>query len=315
MNDPKIIVVVGATGSQGSGLVKAIIEDPDKTFEVRAITRDYTSDKAQELRKHGADLFEADVDDKESLIEAFEGAYGAFCVTFFWEHFSPEKEKEHARNMAEAAKEAKLKHVIWSSLEDTRKWIPVDDDRMPTLMGHYKVPHYDAKGEADSYFIKSKVPYTLLRTSFFWDNFINFGMGPQKDENGRLSLNLPMSDKKLPGIASEDIGKTAFQIFKKGNKYKGKTISIAGGLLTGNEMAAIFSEVLGKKVKYHALEPDLYRNSDFPGADDLGNMFQFKAEFEKEYCALRDPENTWELNPELLSFKEWLEKNKNRFRV
>lgn len=315
MKDQKIIVVIGATGAQGSGLVKAILDDPNRTFKVRAITRDYTSDKAQELRKLGADIVEADVDDKKSLIEAFEGAYGAFCVTFFWEHFSPEKEKEHARNMAEAAKEAKLEHVIWSTLEDTRNWVPLDDDRMPTLMDNYKTPHLDAKGESDKYFINSGMPYTLLLTSFYWDNFINFGMAPQKSENGELAITFPMGNKKLPGIASEDIGKAAFQIFKNPNKYKNKKVGIAGEHLTGDQMAKVFSEVYGKDVKYNAVPPEVYRSFDFPGADDLGNMFQFKADFEAEYCAARDPEKTRKLNPELKSFKQWLEINKSRMQV
>ena len=67
--------------------------------------------------------------------QAFEGAYGVFCVTFFWEHFSPEKEYTEAGYMAEAAKQAGVQHVIWSTLEDTRRFIPLDDDRMPTLHG------------------------------------------------------------------------------------------------------------------------------------------------------------------------------------
>ncbi|MUP47370.1 NmrA/HSCARG family protein [Gramella sp. BOM4] len=315
MKNQKTISIIGATGSQGQGLVKAILDDPDKRFRARAITRDYTSDKAQELRKLGADIFEADVDDKESLVEAFDGAYGAFCVTFFWEHFSPEKEMEHAKDMAEAAKEAKLQHVIWSTLEDTRKWVPLDDDRMPTLMENYKTPHLDAKGASDKFFINSGVPYTLLLTSFYWDNFINFGMAPQKGENGELAITFPMGDKKLPGIASEDIGKAAFQIFKNPELYKNKKVGIAGEHLTGEQMAEVFSEVYGKDVKYNAVPPDVYRSFDFPGADDLGNMFQFKADFNEDYCAARNVENSRKLNPELKNFREWLQNNKSRMQL
>ena len=91
----------------------------------------------------------ADIDDPASLQKAFQGAYGAFCVTFFWEHFSAESEMAEAKAMAEAAKHAGLHHVIWSTLEDTRKWVPLTDDRMPTLHGKYKVPHFDGKGESD----------------------------------------------------------------------------------------------------------------------------------------------------------------------
>ncbi len=315
MENNKIIAVVGATGMQGGGLVRAILNDPESGFTARALTRNPSSDKAKELKKLGAEVVEADIDNKDSVVKAFKGAYGAFCMTNFWEHFSPERELEQAKNMAEACKEAGLKHVIWSTLEDTRKWVPINDDRMPTLMEKYKVPHFDAKGEADDYFTASKVPYTLLFTSFYWDNFINFGMGPQKDEDGELAITFPMDKKELPGIAAEDIGKCAYGIFKAGDTYKNKIVAIAGEHLTGKEMADIFSEVYGKKIKYNAVEPEVYRNFDFPGADDLGNMFQFKAEFEEYFCTIRNIDATKKLNRELLNFRQWLEQNKSKIQV
>ena len=315
MEDKKIIAVVGATGAQGGGLVQAILEDPEGGFKVRAITRNAKSEKALQLKKSGAKIVEADLDDKLSIKEAFEGAYGAYCMTNFWEHFSPEKELQQAKNMAEAGKEVGLKHIIWSTLEDTRKWISLDDDRMPTLMEKYKVPHFDAKGEADEYFAKSGVPYTLLFTSFYWDNFINFGMGPQKDEKGNLAITLPLDNKQLPGIAAEDIGKCAYAIFKAGKTFQNKIVAIAGEHLTGKEMATVFSEIYGKEISYNAISPEVYRSFDFPGADDLGNMFQFKVEQEEYFCTIRDVNATRKLYPGLLNFKDWLLKNKNKMEV
>ena len=149
MPQKKIITVFGATGAQGGGLAHAILNDKNSEFAVRAVTRNPQSDKAKELAALGAEVVSADIDDKESMQRALQGAYGAYFVTFYWAHFSPEKEYNEACSMAQAAKEAGLKHVIWSTLEDTRIWVPLDDDRMPTLMGKYKVPHFDAKGEAD----------------------------------------------------------------------------------------------------------------------------------------------------------------------
>ena len=315
MENKKIIAVVGATGAQGKGLINAILNDKEGGFKVRAITRNAGSDKAKELIKLGVEVVEANVDDKATLVKAFEGAYGAFCVTFFWEHFSPEKENQTARNMAEAASEAGVKHVIWSTLEDTRKWIPLSDDRMPTLHGKYKVPHFDAKGESNVYFEKSGVPYTLLNTSFYWENFIYFGLGPQKGADGNLAITFPMGDKKLPGIASGDIGKCAYAIFKAGTTYQGKTVSIAGEHLTGNQMAEAFSKHLGVEVKYNDVPPSVYRSFGFRGADDMGNMFQFKADFEADFCGARDINATKKLNPELLNFNTWLEQNKAAIKI
>jgi len=310
MSNQKIITVVGATGAQGGGLVRAILNDPSGEYSVRAVTRDSGADKAIALAKLGANVVEANVQDKDSLVHAFEGSYGVFCVTFYWEHYSPEKEMQHAKNMAEAASEVGAKHVIWSTLEDTRKWVALDDDRMPTLMDKYKVPHFDGKGEADAYFVNSGVPYTLLLASFYWDNFIFFGMGPQKDANGNLALNLPMGDKKLPGIAAEDIGKCALAIFKDPNSYQGKTVGISGEHLTGQEMAASFSKAFHTEVAYNAVPFDVYRGLGFPGAEDLGNMFQFKHDFQEDFCGIRNVEDSKAMNPELQSFDQWLDRHK-----
>ncbi|HUU15084.1 MAG TPA: NmrA/HSCARG family protein [Terriglobia bacterium] len=312
MAEKKIIAVAGATGAQGGGLVRAIQSDASGGFKARALTRDVHSDKAKALAKLGAEVVAADVDDIESLKKAFAGAYGAFCVTFYWAHFSPEKELAQATAMAQAAKHAGLKHVIWSTLEDTRKWVPLSDNRMPTLMGKYKVPHFDAKGEADQVFIGLGLLVTILQTSFYWDNFIYFGLGPKKGPDGKLALTFPLDDKKLPGIASEDIGKCAYGIFKKGSEFIGKTVGIAGEHLTGAQMAAALTKALGQEVRYNAVPPDVYRSFGFPGAEDLGNMFQFKRDFEQYYCGARSPEFARSLNPELQNFETWLAQNKSR---
>jgi uncharacterized protein YbjT (DUF2867 family) len=312
MADKKVIAVVGATGAQGSGLVRAILADPNGGFAARALVRDVSSEKAKELAKLGAEVVVADVDDEASLKKAFSGAYGAYCVTFYWAHFSPEKELAQAAAMARAAKEAGLKHVIWSTLEDTRKKVPLSDNRMPTLMGKYKVPHFDAKGEANHFFTDLGVPTTILHTCFYWDNFIFFGMGPKKGPDGVLAITLPMGDKKLPGIAAEDIGACAYGIFKKGPAYIGKSVGIAGGHPTGAEMAAGLTKALGREVRYNAVSPDVYRGFGFPGADDLGNMFQYKRDFNEEYCAARSLEFSRSLHPGLQSFEQWAVRNAKR---
>ena len=312
MADKKIIAVVGATGAQGSGLVKAILADPSSGFVARAITRDPNSDRAKALARLGAEVVAGDVDDEESLKKAFTGAYGAFCVTFFWAHLSPERELAEAAAMARAAKAAGVKHVIWSTLEDSRTFIPLDDNRMPTLQGKYKVPHFDAKGEADQVFSSLGVPTTFLLASFYWENFIFFGMGPKKGPDGVLGITMPLGDKKFPGIASDDIGACAYGVFKRGDAYVGKRVGIAGGHLTGSEMAAAMSKALGQTVRYNEVAPEVYRNFGFPGADDLGNMFQFNRDFSDAFCAARSIEESRKLNPALESFEVWLSKNKTR---
>jgi len=312
MTEKKTIAVVGATGAQGGGLVQAILKDAQGGFAVRAITRDVDSAKAKALAERGAQVAAADLDDEASLTTALAGAHGAYFVTNFWEHFSPEKEQAQARNLAAAAKHAGLKHVIWSTLEDTRKWVPLSDARMPTLMGKYKVPHFDAKGEADAYFRNAGVPTTFLLTSFYWDNLIHFGMGPKPGPDGRLAFTLPMADKKLAGIAAEDIGKCAYGIFRKGAEAIGRTIGIAGEHLTGAQMAAALARALGREVVYNRVTAEQYRGFGFPGAQDLGNMFQFYAEFEEYFCGARSLDESRALNPELQNFDDWLARNASR---
>ena len=315
MNDKKIIAVVGATGAQGGGLVRAILDDEDGPFAARAITRNVDSDKAQELAKMGAEVVAADIDDTESLNRALAGAYGAYFVTNFWEHFSPEREMAQARALAEAAKQARLQHVIWSTLEDTRKWVSLDNDSMPTLMESYKVPHFDAKGASNHYFTELGLPVTFLITSFYWDNFIHFGMGPQKGPDGKYAITLPMDDKRLPGMAAEDIGRTAYGIFQRGPELIGETVGIAGEHLSGAEMAASIGKALGLEVAYNAVPPEVYRGFGFPGAEDLGNMFQFKVDFNDYYCGVRKVDETRALNPALQSFDEWLARNASRIPI
>jgi uncharacterized protein YbjT (DUF2867 family) len=315
MSDKKIIAVVGATGAQGGSLARAILADPDGGFAVRALTRDPSKEQAQTLAAAGAEVVRADISDEESTRAAFEGAYGAFCVTNFWETFSAETELDQAGKMARAARAAGIQHAIWSTLEDTRRFIPLDDDRMPTLQGRFKVPHFDAKEESNAFFTEAGVPTTFLYTAFFWENFIYFGVGPARGEDGTLAITFPLGTAKMPAIAAEDIGKVAYAIFKAGSEYIGKSVYIAGEHLSGSELAAALSDAIGEQVTYNAVEPDLYRTFGFPGADELGNMFQFKRDFESEYVGARDLDKARALHPGLLDFRSWLAQNADRIPI
>ena len=309
MATKKIITVFGATGAQGGGLVRAIANDKNSEFSVRAVTRDPNSDKAKALSAIGAEVVFGDLGNPASVHKVLDGAYGAFFVTFFWAHFSPEQEKAEAALFAKASKEAGVKHAIWSTLEDTRELVPLHDDRMPTLMEKYKVPHFDAKGESNKFFVDAGVPTTFFHASFYWDNFIYFGAGPKRGEDGKLALTLPIGDAKMAGIAAEDIGKCAYGIFKAGDEYIGNNVGIAGAHLSGEEMASALSNALGEPVIYNKVPAAVYRSFGFPGAEDLGNMFQLYDEFEEKINELRDVKFSKKLNPELMNFDKWLEVN------
>jgi uncharacterized protein YbjT (DUF2867 family) len=316
MSEKKLIAVVGATGAQGGGLVRAILEDPAQTFAVRALTRNPDSAGAKALAAAGAEVVAADLDDEASVRAAFEGAHGAYVVTNYWAAMEDatrtraEMELTQAENAARAAAAAGVEHVIWSTLEDTRPFFG-DRDDVPSLDdGRYKVPHFDAKGEADALFTKYAVPTTLLRTTFYFDAFIS-GMEPTRGADGKLTISMPMADKPLSGIASDDIGRTALAIFQRGPEHLGATISIAGDHLTGPQYAAALTEALGEQVTYQPLTWDQYRALPFPLAIEFSNMFQFYAEDWERFTGDRNLDVVRAFNPDLQSFNDWLAKHKN----
>lgn len=314
MIEKKIITVIGATGRQGGSLVRAILADRESEFVVRAVTRHPDGEPAGELKRLGVEVVRADMDDESSLAPAFEHAYGAFVVTNFWEHMSAEREKTQAHAVARAASHAGVQHAIWSTLEDTRACIPLDDDRMPTLQERYKVPHFDGKAEADHYFTEEAVPTTFLRTTFYWENLLG-SFAPQHAADGALWLTLPMGGSRLSGIAVEDIGKTSLAVFRRGTDLIAATVSIAGEHLTVADMAAALTETLGEPVRYRPLTPDEWRAQGFPGADEAGNMFQYYADCEHQFTAARDLVAVRNLNPALQNFATWLAAHRDRLRT
>jgi uncharacterized protein YbjT (DUF2867 family) len=314
MADKKIIAVVGATGAQGGGLARSILDEPGGDMTCRAVTRDPRSEAARALAARGAEVVQADLDDEKSLTKAFEGAHGVYCMTNFFEHFSADKELEQASNLARAASAAGIRHAVWSSQEDARKWFPLDDDRLPTLQDKYKVPNFDAKGEANRFFTENNVPTTFLFTSFFWDNILSVAT-PRRASDGVLELTLAMAGMKNPGIAAEDVGRCAHGIFKRGEELVGETVGISAEHPTAAEMAEALSTVLGEEVRYNALPFEVFRNLPFPGADLAANTWQFVAETNEEYCARRDIAFSHTLNPRLQTLVQWLSDNKDRIPV
>jgi uncharacterized protein YbjT (DUF2867 family) len=315
MAGDRIIAVVGATGSQGGSLCEAILGDPGGGFACRAITRNPGSGGAKALAAKGAEVVAADLDDEASLTAAFAGAHGVFGVTNYPELSSVEREQQQATNIAKAAKSADAAHVIWSTLDDTTQWLPLSDPRMPTLLGKYKCPHSDAKGQIDHVFTDLGLPATFLLTCFYWDNFYKYGWGPKRDEDGAYTLTFPIGKAKIPGIAVDDIGKCSYGIFKNRIEFIGRRIGIAGEQLSGVEMAEKCSAALGITCTFNAISPDTYRNLGFPGADDLGNMFQIFEEFEQQYRASRSVDAARALAPSLMNFDQWLEKYKSKIPI
>ncbi|MFD5272217.1 NmrA/HSCARG family protein [Streptomyces sp. NPDC058335] len=315
MRNKKVIAVTGATGAQGGGMARAILAAPDSGFTVRALTRNPDSPAAKELAELGAEVVRADFHDEPTVHKAFEGAYGAFLVTNFWAHGSAAKETGEVEVLVRAAAATGLRHVVWSTLEDTRELLPVEDDRMPVLQDKYNVPHFDAKGEANELFTRAGVPTTFLNTTFFFQGFAQ-AMGPQRGEDGVLTLTLPLEDGKLlAGIDVADIGRTALAVFKRPEEFIGATLHLAGDHLTGAQYAEKLAAALGEPVRFQAVPYDVFRGLGFPGADEIGNMFQYYGDFDQEFTGARDLNRLREINPELRIFDGWLAENASKVSV
>lgn len=323
---PKIIAVVGATGNQGGATVKAFHalseESSDQDFQIRAITRDPTSDKAKAIEPLVHEVVKADADDVASMVSAFKGCYGAFLVSNFWEDFNVDHEMQILRNLKQAVKEAGVKHVVLSTLEssvefvdglsseekDTWKFLP-DEEK-----GMY-VPHFDGKWEVTKEFMEDGIPVTALFTSFYFENFF-IGMGPSRQsDTDPYALTMPMGDAKLQMVAVADIGKAACAIFKDSSLI-GKTVGVRSVELTVKEIADVFTSVCGVPVGYNSVPWDIFATFPFPGAAEFANMFRFYAENEETFSANRDTaEKLLETVGGATVFEEWLTANKDAFKL
>ncbi|MBG7696976.1 NmrA/HSCARG family protein [Streptomyces sp. MC1] len=315
MSEKKIIAVTGATGSQGGSVARSILADRDSAFAVRAITRNPASPAARELAALGAELVRADFHDEPTVHKAFEGAHGAFLVTDFWAHGSAAKETEEIGVLVRAAEAAGLRHVIWSTLEDTRELLPLDDQRMPVLQEKYNVPHFDAKGAGNKLFTEAGVPTTFLNTTFFFQGFLDAFL-PKRAEDGVLTVTMPFEDGKLlSGVDVADIGRTAHALLKGGERFVGRTIGLASDHLTGAQYAEKLGAAIGEPVRFRSLPYDVFRSLDIPAAEEIANMFQYYGDFDREFTGARDLDRLREINPELRSFDAWLAENASKIQV
>ncbi|MET7435798.1 MULTISPECIES: NmrA/HSCARG family protein [Streptomyces] len=315
MSEKKIIAVTGATGSQGGSVARSILADRDSAFAVRAITRNPASPAARELAALGAELVRADFHDEPTVHKAFEGAHGAFLVTDFWAHGSAAKETEEIGVLVRAAEAAGLRHVIWSTLEDTRELLPLDDQRMPVLQEKYNVPHFDAKGAGNKLFTEAGVPTTFLNTTFFFQGFLDAFL-PKRAEDGVLTVTMPFEDGKLlSGVDVADIGRTAHALLKGGERFVGRTVGLAGDHLTGAQYAEKLGAAIGEPVRFRSVPYDVFRSLDIPAAEEIANMFQYYGDFDREFTGARDLDRLREINPELRSFDAWLAENASKIQV
>ncbi|XP_056390337.1 nmrA-like family domain-containing protein 1 [Hyla sarda] len=297
MSGKKVFVVFGATGAQGGSVAEALLADG--TFAVRAVTRDTSKPAAVKLKEAGAEVVSADLEDEKSLEAALSGAYGAFVVTNFWEHFIKEKEIKQGKRIADVSKRLGLQIMVFSGLENVKR----------LTGGKLEVLHFDGKGEVEEYLRQIGVPTVSVRLPGYYENFLTF-FRPQKNKDGDgYSLAVPMGEVLWDGFSVKDLGGVVVGILKSPSEYVGKDIGLSTDKLTVAQYAAILSSVTGKDIKDAKVTLKQYANFGFPGAQELASMFEFY-----QMIPDRDVALTLKLNPKAKNFQQWIEANKEAFK-
>lgn len=254
--EKKVIAVIGATGAQGKGVVDALVKEG--AFRVRAITRnpEKYSGEAHEVRQ-------ADLRETASLQQAFDGAYGVFAVTNFWEGAD---ELAQGKNAVSAAQAAGVQHFIWSTLPNVEK---ISDDA-------FDVPHFTKKAEVDEWVKKAGFTYhTFVQAPFYYQNLSGM-MGAQKKEDGTTGWVLPLDPtKKVIHMGDiNDLGKVVAGAFLHPEKVgNGAYLSLATELNSFNDVLAAY-RAHGQEYTFTEVPGEVF-STFFEGAKEITEMLGY----------------------------------------
>ena len=297
----QIFTVFGATGGQGNSVALTLQANG---YKVRALTRNPESDASKALATKGCDVMKVDMSDTGSLEKAITGSYGVYAVTNFWgvllssENKSTSETRDFeiscGKAIADICKKEDVKILVYSGLE-----------HINNILG--KPCHiFDGKATVAEYLDEINVPHITIRMSYYYTNFITCPY--YKNEDGSYTMTWPMYGP-FDTMSVEDLGPVVASIAKESDKYMGKTLGLCGDRMTMEEHAAIISEVTGKKLIYNQVsEEEFVPGFPYPAGDCVATMFEF---FEKGN-PVRDMELTRTLNPNVPTFRQWAEKNKDK---
>ena len=269
----ELIAVVGATGSQGSATAAELLA---RGARVRALTRDPTSDAATALAADGAELVAMDLDDPASIVAAFTGASRVFSMATMADG-GPAKETRHGVAIAEAAVDAGVGYLVYSSVGGAER--------------HTGIPHFDSKRRVEERIEALGIPATIVRPVFFMENLLR-----TRPEGAEIVVRLPIPDGvPLQMIAVRDVGRVCANLLLE-PRLIGGAVEIAGDEKTGTEIAEAFARRSGLPARYAAVPTDGFD-------DDPKRMFDWFAEL-PAYQA--DFAQTRALDPEVLDLDAWL---------
>ncbi|XP_033727789.1 nmrA-like family domain-containing protein 1 isoform X9 [Pecten maximus] len=294
-DEPKTVVVFGATGLLGGSVARALLNDPFK-FRVRCVTRRTNSDKARELAELGAVIVNANLDDTKSLEKALVNADAMFLTTHFWEEKNKQKEIVQGLNAIDAAVSCGVSHIIFNGSENVKKIIGRD------------CSHLDSKFSIEEYIREVGLNYTILRLPFWYENFYTV-FKPYKLKYGVYALALPMEDGILDCMAVEDVGECVYDILCKPKLFYGKTLGLCADRLSMTNIVDTFNKHFDTmKFKDPKIKIRDYENFKFAGSKDLAAMFEF---YRDGTSVVRDIKVTKKLNSRTKSLDKWLDENKD----
>ena len=276
-NVERLILVTGATGKQGGAVARSLL---DRGFRVRALTRDPQRPEAQALTEQGAEVVQGDMEDRSAMNRGLEGAYGVFSVQNFWES-GYDREVQQGKAVADAAKEAGVKHFVYSSVGSAYR--------------ETGISHFDSKWEIEKHVRELELPYTILRPVFFMQNW---EMMQEPILGGTLAQPLD-PDKPFQQVAVEDIGALAAIAFEHPDEWIGREVDLAGDEQTMPEIAETFGRVIGREVEYYQVPWDQFEEQM---GEEYAVMYRWFNEvgYEADIAALRQE------YPELTTFERYL---------
>ncbi len=248
--EKKRILVSGATGQQGGSVVNALLGDG---HEIVGITRNVDSPKAMALKERGVEMISVNFTDYSAAVEAMKGFDVVFALTTPFEE-GLEKEVEQGVTMANAAVEAGVGHFIFNSVSDADQ--------------STGVPHFDSKYEVEKHLKGLNLNWTVVGPTYFMDNMMVFNMDGLKE--GKLMMAMP-GDIPLQQVAVEDIGEVVAQVVNAGAGMYGQRINIAGDAITGEEMARMLTNAIGREITYQGFPTDVIREQ----SEDLALMYEW----------------------------------------
>ncbi|GFN91035.1 nmra-like family domain-containing protein 1 [Plakobranchus ocellatus] len=286
------VVVIGATGTVGGAVARALLRD--HRFTVRAVTRTPSTDQARALAEEGAVVVAADLNDTRSLCRVMEGAAGVFLTTNFWEHLSKQREIAHGMNAVDAAVMSNVHHFIMHGSD-------------PTSADDPKCGYMDAKAAIEVYLRESTLPFTVVKLPFLYENLISF-FKPHLISPGLYTLPLPMENVPLDIMALQDIARCVVNIFLRPKNHMFRSVALAGERMTIQCIADHLNKLFDDRtITYVKITPEDFATFDFPGSQDIAAMFVFL-----QKAPARDTRVTRKIFHSVTIFDKWAQENKDR---